>query len=333
MIAEVKQNRVWLTSTFLQNWLNRLGPLLGLLLVIAIFSMLLDTPARFLSPNNLRIVLSQTVIVAIGAIGMTLIIISGGIDLSVGSTIALTGVVTALSINAGFPPSLALMSGILVGGLVGVVNGLAITRLKVVPFIATLGMLGVARGVAKWLANQQTVNMRGTWLNELLVMFPNPAWLLVAPGVWIAIILAICAAIVLRQTVFGRRVFALGSNEAAARACGIATDRVKVWIYGIAGLLFGLAGVMQMSRLRQGDPTVAAGSELDVIAAVVIGGGSLNGGEGSILGSMIGALIMAFLRNGCQQVGWPNYVQEIIIGAIIVIAVAIDRWRTSRKAA
>jgi len=209
-----------------------------------------------------------------------------------------------------------------------VVNGLAITRLKVVPFIATLGMLGVARGVAKWLANQQTVNMRGTWLNELLVMFPNPSWLLVAPGVWIAIILAVCAAIVLRNTVFGRRVFALGSNEAAARACGIATDTLKIWIYGIAGLLFGLAGVMQMSRLRQGDPTVAAGSELDIIAAVVIGGGSLSGGEGSILGSMIGALIMAFLRNGCQQVGWPNYIQEIIIGAIIVVAVAVDRWRS-----
>src|SRR6185369_11237969 len=295
---------------------------LGLVLVIGIFSLLVDTPARLLSPNNLRIVLSQTVIVAIGAIGMTLIIISGGIDLAVGSTIALTGVVTALAINAGLPPSVALLSGIVVGGLVGVINGLVITRLKVVPFIATLGMLGVARGVAKWLANQQTVNMPGTWLNELLVMFPNPSWLLVAPGVWIAIVLAIIAAIVLRNTVFGRRVFALGSNEAAARACGIPTDRLKVWIYG-------LAGVMQMSRLRQGDPTVAAGSELDIIAAVVIGGGSLSGGEGSILGSMIGALIMAFLRNGCQQVGWPNYIQEIIIGAIIVVAVAIDRWRSS----
>jgi ribose transport system permease protein len=192
-------------------------------------------------------------------------------------------------------------------------------------------MLGVGRGVAKWMANQQTVNMPGTWLNELLVMFPNPSWLLVAPGVWITIALAVCAAIVLRNTVFGRRIFALGSNEAAARACGIATDRLKIWIYGLAGLLFGLAGVMQMSRLRQGDPTVAAGSELDIIAAVVIGGGSLNGGEGSILGSMIGALIMAFLRNGCQQVGWPNYIQEIIIGAIIVIAVAIDRWRSGRN--
>ena len=325
MVADVKTSRTVASSAVLQSWLNRLGPLLGLVLVIVVFSILMKTPEKFLSPNNLRIVLSQTVIVAIGAIGMTMIIISGGIDLAVGSTIALTGVITALGINAGLPPSLALAAGILVGGLVGVVNGVVITRLKVVPFIATLGMLGVGRGTAKWVANQQTVNMPDTWLNELLVMFPNPSWLLVAPGVWITIVLAIIAAIVLRNTVFGRRVFALGSNEAAARACGIATDRLKIWIYGLAGLLFGLAGVMQMSRLRQGDPTVAAGSELDIIAAVVIGGGSLSGGEGSILGSMIGALIMAFLRNGCQQVGWPNYIQEIIIRAIIVIAVAVDR--------
>ena len=333
MVAEVKPHRQFISSAFLQTWLNRVGPLLGLVLVVLIFSILMETPARYLSANNLRVVLSQTVIVAIGAIGMTMIIISGGIDLSVGSTIALTGVITALGINAGWSPSLALAAGIVVGGLVGVLNGLAITRLKVVPFIATLGMLGVARGSAKWVAGQQTVNMPDTWLNELLVMFPNPPWLLVAPGVWITIVLALLAALVLRNTVFGRRVFALGSNEAAARACGIATDRLKVWIYCIAGLLFGLAGVMQMSRLRQGDPTVAAGSELDIIAAVVIGGGSLNGGEGTILGSMIGALIMAFLRNGCQQVGWPNYIQEIIIGAIIVIAVAVDRWRSTRVTA
>jgi ribose transport system permease protein len=191
-------------------------------------------------------------------------------------------------------------------------------------------MLGIARGVAKWVASQQTVNVPQTWVNELAVTFPSPSWLMLAPGVWVTLILAIVTAVILRNTVFGRRVFALGSNESAARACGIPTDRMKLWIYSLAGLYFGLAGVMQMSRLRQGDPTVAAGAELDIIAAVVIGGGSLSGGEGSILGSMIGALIMAFLRNGCQQMGWPNYIQEIIIGAIIVIAVAIDRFRHSR---
>jgi ribose transport system permease protein len=307
--------------------LVRLGPFVGLLLVVAFFAVASGAPERYLSGNNLRVVLAQTVIVAIGAIGMTLVIVGGGIDLSVGSVIALTGVLCALGLRDGWPPPLAVPAAILLGGVVGLVNALAITRLRVVPFIATLGMLGVARGAAKWLASQTTVNAPPTWVNELAVTFPPVPWMVFAPGVWIALALAVLMAFVLRRTVFGRRVFALGSSEPAARACGIAIDRLKLAIYGTAGLLFGLAGVMQMSRLRQGDPTVANGTELDVIAAVVIGGGSLNGGEGTILGSMVGALVMAFLRNGSQQMGWPTYVQEILIGVIIVVAVAVDRWR------
>ena len=315
----------------LRHRLVRLGPFLGLVLVVAFFAIASGAPERYLSANNLRVVLAQTVIVAIGAIGMTLIIVGGGIDLSVGSTIALTGVLSALALQDGWPPSLAVLAAVLVGGLVGLVNALAITRLKVVPFIATLGMLGVARGTAKWLAGQTTVNAPPTWISELAVTFPPVPWMLFAPGVWLTLGLAVLMAFVLGQTVFGRRVFALGSNEAAARACGIAIDRLKLAMYAAAGLFFGLAGVMQMSRLRQGDPTVAAGTELDVIAAVVIGGGSLNGGEGSILGSMVGALVMAFLRNGSQQMGWPTYVQEILIGVIIVVAVAVDRWRHGQQ--
>jgi ribose transport system permease protein len=310
-----------------RGWLTRLGPALALVAVVAAFSLLTDAPARYLSAFNLRIVLSQTVIVALGAIGMTIVIVGGGIDLSVGAAIALTGVVAALALGAGWSPALATLAAVLAGGVIGLVNGVVITSLHVVPFIATLGMLGIARGVAKWLAHEQTVNVPATWLNELLVTFPHPAWILLPTGVWITLALALFTAAVLRRTVFGRRVFALGSNERAARACGIATDRLKLAIYGSAGVLFGLAGVMQLSRLRQGDPTVAIGTELDVIAAVVIGGGSLNGGEGSVFGSVVGALIMAFLRNGCQQMAWPNYVQEIIIGAIIVLAVALDRVR------
>jgi ribose transport system permease protein len=308
-----------------------LAPLLGLIAVVTLFALLTGSPASYLSATNLRVVLAQTVIVAIGALGMTLIIISGGIDLSVGSVIALTSVVTAVALRGGWPPIGAVLAGIVAGGIIGVINGLAITRLRVVPFIATLGMLGIARGLAKWVAGEQTVNAPATWINELAVTFPARPWMLFAPGVWLTIALAIVMTLVLRNTIFGRRAFALGSNEAAARACGIATERLKIWIYGTAGLFFGLAGVTQMSRLRQGDPTVAAGVELDVIAAVVIGGGSLSGGEGSIGGAMIGALVMAFLRNGCQQLGWANYIQEIIIGIIIVIAVAADRRRASRS--
>jgi len=297
-------------------------------LILIVGSILFNfTHPVFLSGANIQSILVNTAVVATVSIGMTMIIVSGGIDLSVGAAIALTGVITAIGIRGGWSPVMAVGAAVAVGGAVGLVNGLLITTLRVVPFIATLGMLGIARGVAKWAAHEQTVIAPATWVNNLLVTFPTPAWLIVAPGVWIALLLAVIASLVLARTVFGRRIFALGSNEAAARACGIDTNRLKVTTYSVAGLLFGLAGVMQMSRLRLGDPTVANGAELDIIAAVVIGGGSLAGGEGSIMGSMIGALIMAFLRNGCQQMGWPNYIQEIIIGAIIVLAVALDRVR------
>ena len=311
---------------------NILAPVIGLVGVALLFALLTGSPERYLSAANLRVVLAQTVIVAIGALGMTVVMISGGIDLSVGSVIALASVVAAVALRNGMAPIAAVLAGIAIGGVVGFINGLAITTLRVVPFIATLGMLGVARGVAKYFANQQTVNAPPTWINELAVTFPSRPWMLFAPGVWLTIALAAVMTLLLRNSVFGRRVFAIGSNELAARACGIHTDRLKIWIYGIAGLFFGLAGVTQMSRLRQGDPTVAVGVELDVIAAVVIGGGSLSGGEGSIPGAMIGALVMSLLRNGCQQMGWPNYVQEIIIGVIIVFAVAADRYRASRAA-
>jgi ribose transport system permease protein len=309
-----------------------LGPAAGLVAVVLLFALLTGAPERYLSGANLRVVLAQTIIVGLGAIGMTLVMISGGIDLSVGASVALTGVIAALALRDGWPPLAAAALGVAAGGAVGLVNGVAITGLRIVPFIATLGMLGVARGAAKYVASEQSVNPPPTWLNGLAVTFPSRAWMLVAPGVWIALGLAVAMALVLRRSVFGRHAFAVGSNEAAARACGIAVDRVKIAVYGVGGLFFGLAGVMQMSRLRQGDPTVAMGVELDVIAAVVIGGGSLSGGEGSVAGSLVGALIMSLLRNGCQQMGWPTYVQEIIIGVIIVLAVAADRFRSSRAA-
>jgi ribose transport system permease protein len=249
------------SRTDLRRWLVRLAPVLGLAIVIVAFAIVNPAPEQYLSVRNLRIVLAQTVIVALASIGMTMIIVSGGIDLSVGSTIALSGVVTAVLLRGGSAPLVAVAAGVLVGGAIGIINGLVITRLKVMPFIATLGMLGVARGVAKWMADQQTVNVPPTWINELAVTFPTASWLIVAPGVWLTALLAVAAAIMLRNTVFGRRVFAIGSNEGAARACGVPTDRLKVWIYGLAGLLFGLSGVTQMSRLRQGDPTVAIGTD------------------------------------------------------------------------
>ena len=315
----------------LQKALNVLGPFIGLLFVIAIFAFIPEVQGRFLRAANFKSVATQSVIVALGALGMTLIIISGGIDLSAASNIALASVIAAYAINAGAPPAVGLVLGVVVGGLVGLVNGTLITRLRLVPFIVTLGMMGIARGLAKWIAGNQKIDAPMTWVNELMAKSPRPAWLLMAPGIWIVIVFAVVMAVVLRYTVFGRHVFAIGSNESTARLCGIRTNRTKILIYSVAGLFCGLAGVMEFSRLTVGDPTVAVGLELDIIAAVVIGGGSLSGGEGSILGSMIGVLIMSFLRNGCTMMGWPNYIQEIIIGVIIVVAVTLDRLRHRRE--
>ncbi len=319
------------TST-LRALVNLLAPFLGLILVIAIFSSIPDVQSRFLRVANLKSVATQSVIVALGALGMTLIIISGGIDLSAASNIALASVITAFAINAGLPPWTGILFGITTGGLIGFANGALITRLRLVPFIITLGMMGIGRGVAKWIAHNQKIDAPLTWVNELMAKSPSPSWLFLAPGVWFMIILAVATAVLLRYTVFGRHVFAIGSNEAAARLCGVRTNKTKVLIYTLAGLFCGLSGVMEFSRLTVGDPTVAVGLELDIIAAVVIGGGSLSGGEGSVLGSMVGVFIMSFLRNGCTMMGWPNYVQEIIIGVIIVVAVALDQIRHRRSA-
>lgn len=303
--------------------LNALGPFLGLLLVAGLFSLDGEVREVFLSARNLKIILTQTVVVAIAALGMTLIIVSGGIDLSVGSVIAFTGVLGALMITAGWAAPAVAGATVLAGGLLGCLNGAIIGGLRMMPFIVTLGMLGVARGAAKWLAGNQTVNFPPTPINGLM----TAGELLPPPGVWIALALAVVMGGLMKLTSFGRYAFAIGANETAARYSGVRVGWVKFAIYGVAGLFFGVAGLMQLARLRQGDPSVAVGVELDTIAAVVIGGASLRGGSGSVLGSLIGALIMAVLRNGSQQMGWPTYMQEIIIGLVIILAVALDRWR------
>jgi len=301
--------------------LNVLGPFLGLLFVIGLFCLSEEVRPYFMTGANFKIILVQTVIVAIGALGMTMIIVSGGIDLSVGSVVALTSVVGATLLVKGYSPGAAMALTILVGGGIGLLNGLAIAGLRMLPFIVTLGMMGVGRGTAKWLAGNQTVNAPESPVNNLMALVDPLSLFPLPPGVWIAVALAFAMAVVMRQTVFGRYVFAIGSNESTARLCGIRVQFYKVLIYALAGLFFGLAGLMQLSRLTQGDPTVA-----------IFGGASLNGGAGSILGSMIGALIMAVLRNGSNQMGWQTYMQEIIIGIVIILAVGLDRLRQSRAA-
>lgn len=320
-------------TTTSRRIMNILGPFLGLLLVIGLFSLSSTVRPYFLTGGNFKIIFTQTVIVAIGTLGMTMIIVSGGIDLSVGSAVALTSVVGAIAMSNGHSTATAVMWTILSGAAIGLINGVVIGGFRMMPFIVTLGMMGIARGTGKWLSGSQTVNIPETTPINSLMALSKPAQLFPLPiGVWITIGLAILMVIVMQRTVFGRYLFAIGANEAAARLSGIRVRSQKVIIYTVAGLFFGLSGLMQLSRLTQGDPTVAIGLELDIIAAVVIGGASLNGGSGSILGSMIGALIMAVLRNGSNQMGWPTYMQEIIIGVVIIFAVGLDKLRQSAKA-
>jgi ribose transport system permease protein len=314
------------------QWLNLFGSMLALLLIFGLFTAL--APQSFPTTRNIETIARQTTIVAIAAMGMTLVIISGGIDLSVGSIIALVTVVIAWLLQRGFNPATAALGGILAGGVCGLLNGALITRLRVAPFIVTLGTLLVLRGAAKGMAGQQKIDAPLTALNDLLAaLAPSQRWQIVPTGVWIMLALVALTALCLRYTRFGRYCVAIGSNEQTARLCGLRVSFVKVMVYAISGSLAGVAGLMQFSRLTVGDPTVAVGAELEVIAAVVIGGASLSGGEGSALGSLIGAAIMTTIRAGCSHTGRSNWEQEIITGVIIVLAVALDRLRQRRAAA
>ncbi len=335
--------------------LTALAPFLGLIVVIAIFYAIPPHPRVTLL--DLQTVAVHMVIVGITAMGMTFIIISGGIDLSVGSAIALASVTVAITLAGGWqftfldrwhlgwlnpagpinafartwPIPAALGVALGTGALCGLYNALLITVLRLPPFIATLGTLGFYRGMSKWISNSMPVTPPSAHgLDAWVRPVPLQEWLPVAPGVFLMVGLAILLAAVLRYTILGRYTFAIGSNEATARLCGIRVPRLKICIYMLAGLLTGLAGLMQFARLTQGDPTVAVGVELDVIAAVVIGGGSLSGGQGSMLGTLAGAFLMAYLCNRCTVLGWSNFVQEMIVGHIIIIAVAVDQWRVRR---
>jgi ribose/xylose/arabinose/galactoside ABC-type transport system permease subunit len=307
-----------------------LGPFVALVAVYLLFVIL--RPDTFARPINLVTMARQTVIVAIAAVGMTMIIVQGGIDLSVGSTVALTTVVVAARLKDGAGPIPAAMTGVLVATACGAIIGLLVTGLRVAPFIVTLGAMSIIRGLAKGIAKEQKIDAPARGLDALMApLSPGKAWLLFPPGVWIALALAVLVALVLRYTRFGRHVFAIGSNEQTARLCGVQVDRTRVLVYALAAGLTGIAGVLQFSTLTVGDPTDSFGLELEVIAAVVIGGASLSGGEGSILGALIGAFLMTVIKTGATYVGLPNWVQEIFTGAIILVAAALDRFRQKSR--
>jgi ribose transport system permease protein len=266
---------------------------------------------------------------------MTFVILLGGIDLSVGSGVALTGVVLASALDAGWPTFGAVAIAVLTPALAGLFTGVLTTRARLTPFIVTLGSMSILRGIAKGLADEQKIDADPRGLDTLMTAggagltgatgLPSLAGL--PAGAFLAIALAVLAGLVLQHSVFGRHVLAIGSNPQTARLCGVPVERVTLIVYALAGVLTGVAGVLEFSTLTVGDPTDSIGLELEAIAAVVIGGGSLAGGQGSVAGAMLGALLMTVIKTGCTHVGVPNWVQEIVTGVIIVVAMGIDRLR------
>lgn len=299
-----------------------LGPLLAVLVVYAVFAAL--TPDTFLRTQNLLTMARQTVVVAICALGMTMVIVTGGIDLSTGSLVALTTVVIARLLKSGANPGVAVLVALVVAAAIGAAIGTLVGRFRMMPFVVTLGAMTILRGAAKGIAEEQKIDCDTKGLEKILTAD------LSAPGIWITLLLAAVVAVVLGYTRFGRHVFAVGSNEAAARLCGISPARVKILVYTLSSLLVGVAGMMELSTLTVGDPTDSIGLELDVIAAVVIGGAPLAGGDGSVVGSVLGALLMTVIKTGAVHKGMPSFSQEIATGVIIVVAVAIDRARHRR---
>ncbi|HUR27993.1 MAG TPA: ABC transporter permease [Planctomycetota bacterium] len=312
-----------------------LAPFLGLLLVLALCALyghFFKPEASFFSAHRLSLIAKQTAIVGMGALGMTAVVAAGGIDLSIGAMLALTSVTLAQALATGWSATAALCATLAVGIAAGALNGLLVTSLRLVPFIVTLGTMLVYRGLAETIADERKIAATApAWLGGLLNPPARGSFQLVPSGVWIIVVLALLLALVLQRTVFGRHVFAIGSSEPTARLCGVAVERRKIEVYALLGFFVALAGVLEFDDLNgQGSPTSGYGMELDVIAAVVIGGGSLSGGRGSVCGSLVGALMITTLGAGCAFAEISEPVQKIVTGSIIIAAVALDRSRQAR---
>ena len=311
----------------MRNWLkirelNILSVLILVGIVISIFS------PYFLTTNNLMGVFRSFSLVGIMSIGMMLVIITGGIDLSVGSVMGLSSLMTALAFQHGLGPLPAVLSGLCAGLIVGAFNGFLITWIQLPPFIATLGTLSIGRGlmyiITKGVPLTPDVPDSFTFIGQGYFGFvPVP--------VVIMLLLTVCFSILMRRTRFGRHVYATGGNEVAARLSGVRTHRVKFTVYALSGLIAALAGVVSFSRFVSAEPASGFGAELDVIAAAAIGGASLSGGVGSVEGAIIGAALAGIITNGVVLLNIDTYAQQAITGCVILIAVSIDIWRVRRK--
>lgn len=306
----------------LKSMLVKYRSVIGLILFSLIISMLND---RFLTMSNILNVLRQTSINSIIAAGMTFVILTGGIDLSIGSTLAFTGATSAFMIFSGVHPLLAVIFALALGMGIGMMNGVIISKGRLQPFIVTLATMTILRGATMVFTNGKPISTGYEAYGELFNKIGEGYFLNIPNPVLIMIVIFSFGYFILKNTTFGRYVYALGGNEDATQLSGINVDRIKIFVYGINGLLAALAGIIITSRLSSAQPTAGSGYELDAIAAVVLGGTSLAGGVGSILGTIVGALIIGILNNALNLMNVSSYYQLLLKGLVILIAVLLDR--------
>lgn len=306
---------------FTKAWLLEQKSLIALLVLIAVVS---SMSSHFFTLNNLFNILQQTSVNAIMAVGMTLVILTSGIDLSVGSLLALTGAVAASVVGLEINAVTAVAAALALGALIGAGTGLIVAKGRVQAFIATLVMMLLLRGITMVYTNGSPVNTGFSEVADSFGWFGIGRPLGVPTPVWIMAVVFLAAWYMLHHTRLGRYIYALGGNESAARLSGISVDKVKVIVYSLSGLLAALAGVIEVARLSSAQPTAGTGYELDAIAAVVLGGTSLAGGRGRIMGTLIGALILGFLNNGLNLMGVSSYYQMIVKAVVILLAVLVD---------
>ena len=308
---------------------SRFHSLIALLLMVSAFSIFAD---GFFSVDNFWTVMRQISVNTCLSVGMTLVILTGGIDLSVGSILALSGAIMAgllkfgtqlevFDLYIGYQAPAAITIGILVGASLGLFNGVAITRFRVPPFVATLAMLTIARGLTKLYTGGEAI----TGLGDAFVSIGSARLLGIPNQVWIAAGIVLAASVALKKTRFGRHIYAVGGNEEAAKLSGLNVRKVKLMVYTVAGALSAVGGLIVTARLNSATPIAGEGFELDSIAAVVIGGTSLSGGRGSVLGTVLGALIIGVLNSGLVIMGVDPFWQTVIKGCVILLAVVIDR--------
>ncbi|MFN3651092.1 MAG: ABC transporter permease [Armatimonadota bacterium] len=313
---------------FFKSAARLLAPLVVLVLMAIFFAWI--TGGRYLQPNSLTDIGQQAAIIVIVGIGQTLVIIAGGIDLSVGAVVAFSGSLAAvLILEAGFHPMAAAAIAVLAGGAIGFFNGFTSVKTRVHPFIITLGSMMIFRGLALWLTGASNTDLLPETFTGLATgKFPlGPRSEIYVPNILIVyiVVLGVVTHLMLTRTRVGRYCFAIGSNPESARLSGVNVGRWTTLYFALAGLLFGFGGIVQAARVGIGQPTIAEGMELEAIAAAVIGGTSLAGGQGSVGGTIIGALLMAGLRQGLRMVGLQPYWQTVALGAAIVVAVIYDR--------